>query len=379
MKWHKSRPAIIYLSATFLVVMLPLLGPVLSGRDLSLYLQFPPRTIYVEHAPFSWPVFICLALLEACIYAAFFSLFFRCRSHISLLRPQMPLPWWARLSALGLVLSWLLAWSRFPLFAPLQPFTFIPIWFCYILLINGIVYAIKGRCLFTRDPKGFGLLFPLSTIFWWYFEYLNRFVQNWYYLGVQEFSGVTYAVAASISFSTVLPAVISTQELICSVPGLTRCLSEGPPIHVPALPAMAAVYGLLSLSALGLSLICIFPDQLFWLLWVSPLLIFTALDLLSGRDEIFSPLLRGDWSLVATAALAALICGFFWELWNWKSQAKWIYLIPYVGRFKLFEMPLVGYAGYLPFGLECWLIARVVLAHSGPGSRPEAGRVEKRC
>ena len=54
-----------------------------------------------------------------------------------------------------------------------------------------------------------------------------------------------------------------------------------------------------------------------------------------------------------TSALAALFCGFFWELWNTWSLAKWEYAIPLVQRFELFEMPLLGYAGYLPFGLEC--------------------------
>jgi len=50
----------------------------------------------------------------------------------------------------------------------------------------------------------------------------------------------------------------------------------------------------------------------------------------------------------------------FWELWNWGSLAKWTYSVPYVQRFQLFEMPLLGYAGYLPFGLECALVMDLV-------------------
>jgi len=53
------------------------------------------------------------------------------------------------------------------------------------------------------------------------------------------------------------------------------------------------------------------------------------------------------------AALAALICGFFWELWNIGSLARWHYAIPFVDRYPLFAMPLLGYGGYLPFGLIC--------------------------
>ena len=58
---------------------------------------------------------------------------------------------------------------------------------------------------------------------------------------------------------------------------------------------------------------------------------------------------------------AALVCGFFWELWNWQSVAKWVYTVPGVQRWHVFEMPLLGYAGYLPFGLECLMIAERVL------------------
>jgi len=59
--------------------------------------------------------------------------------------------------------------------------------------------------------------------------------------------------------------------------------------------------------------------------------------------------------------MAALICGLFWELWNWKSLAHWEYAIPFVHRFQLFEMPLLGYAGYIPFGLECVAVADLCL------------------
>jgi len=42
---------------------LPLLGVWLAGKPVSQYFEFPPRTRYVEHEPFSWPVFTALALL----------------------------------------------------------------------------------------------------------------------------------------------------------------------------------------------------------------------------------------------------------------------------------------------------------------------------
>ena len=58
--------------------------------------------------------------------------------------------------------------------------------------------------------------------------------------------------------------------------------------------------------------------------------------------------------------LAALICGGFWEMWNYNSLAKWEYAVPFVGRYRVFEMPVLGYAGYLPFGLEVAVVAQML-------------------
>ena len=49
-------------------------------------------------------------------------------------------------------------------------------------------------------------------------------------------------------------------------------------------------------------------------------------------------------------------CGGCWEMWNYYSLARWEYSISFVHKFQIFEMPLLGYAGYLPFGLECTVI-----------------------
>jgi len=69
-------------------------------------------------------------------------------------------------------------------------------------------------------------------------------------------------------------------------------------------------------------------------------------------------------------AMAGLICGFFWELWNSQSLAHWVYTVPFVHDFKIFEMPILGYAGYLPFGLECVVVASLL-----PRRKPKTGLV----
>ena len=51
------------LLAVALVLLLPLAGAAAMGKPLAPFLQFPPKTPDVTHAPFSLPVFLGLTLL----------------------------------------------------------------------------------------------------------------------------------------------------------------------------------------------------------------------------------------------------------------------------------------------------------------------------
>ena len=85
-------------------------------------------------------------------------------------------------------------------------------------------------------------------------------------------------------------------------------------------------------------------------------------------ESPFDSVRAGDWTPVLSLALAALVCGFFWELWNAFSSPRWAYAVPYVDRFRLFALPAVGYAGYLPFGPVCacfWLAWTTLLPEKG--------------
>ena len=119
-------------------------------------------------------------------------------------------------------------------------------------------------------------------------------------------------------------------------------------------------WGILILASAGLTGIGIWPSYLFPLVWVAPLLLITSLQMITGEETIFSRITQGDWRSLWLAALAALVCGVMWEMWNYKSLAHWEYAIPFVHRFQIFEMPLLGYAGYLPFGLECVAVAQFI-------------------
>ena len=336
------------------VTLLPLGGVMLTGKEAGMFLEFPPLTRYVEHAGFSWLIFAALALF---VLATTAPLVIRVAGSTAPQRraASASFPLWGWGSIALCLVSWVLAWTRFDWFANFQIFTFSPLWFGYIGIVNALTHMRTGRCMLIHRPKYLASLFAMSAVFWWYFEYLNRFVQNWYYINIEGLSPLQYVVFASLPFSTVLPAVLGTHELLETFPRLTTGLHTFKKLAFADSKPLAL--SLLAAAALGLLAIGIFPDYLFPLLWLSPLFILTGLQRLFGAETIFSPLGRGDWSRIFLLALAALICGLFWEMWNYFSYAKWLYSIPFVQRFHIFEMPILGYAGYLPFGLECAVVA----------------------
>lgn len=347
-----------------LLVGLPLLGVSLAGKPIGQFLEFPPTTRYVEQAAFSWTAFVALFLFVASVIIPFLVVILDApRVPRVYLLQQRPFPWWGWLGLVWLGLAWALAWTRLPWFETMQSHTFTPLWLGYIVVVNALTFQRTGHCL-LRDRTGYFLaLFPVSAVFWWFFEYLNRFVQNWYYVGASEFSALEYVVYATLPFSTVLPAVLSTIECLESVPSLDRAFRDLWPVDTRYPRALG--WGGLLVSSASLTAIGIWPNYLFSLVWISPFLIMTSLQAVFGEETVLSKLKEGDWRPVWIPALAGLICGFFWEMWNSHSLAQWEYAVPYVHRFQLFEMPLLGYAGYLPFGLECVVFAGLVLGN-GP-------------
>jgi len=337
---------------------LPLIGTLLAGLPVNLYLEFPPRTRFVHHAPFSWIAFATCAVLILVAVAPMVVMILRVpgrsRADGSI---RCPFPWWGWLASGTGLMSWILAWIRFSWFAAFQSYTFIPLWLSYIVFINAVTYRRQCSCMMTDRPLFFLVLFPSSATFWWFFEYLNRFVQNWYYLGVQ-FGPWSYFLHATLSFSTVLPAVLGTSQWIQGSQRVQEAFKNFLPIRVRH--GRTASWAVLAAAGAGLAAIGVLPNYLFPLLWIAPLLILVCLQALRGKKHIFWEIANGDWRLVISSALAALLCGGLWEMWNYYSLAKWEYSIPFVHCCQVFEMPILGYAGYLPFGLECAAVGRML-------------------
>ena len=347
---NPARAAAALLLAALLVLAAPLAGVALAGRPVADFVSFPPRTQYVPHAGFAWAAFVAYLLPPLAAAAAFAWALARAE-------PQPvktgKTPTWIWIGVALVAIGWTLAWREGLVPAELRRHAFTLLWLGYVVVMNALRYGRSGRSPLTHRTAWLLSLFPLSAAFWWLFEYLNQFSGNWYYVGIEANGAWQYVVQASLPFSTVLPAVASTWAWLASFPRMDA-LSLPAVKGSVSLAWLALIAGTSTLVAFPL-----WPEALFSTLWLGPVCILASLQWLLTRESLFAPLAHGDWRPLLQPALAALVCGLFWELWNYGSLAKWHYSVPYVDRFHVFEMPLLGYAGYLPFGVECALVLQL--------------------
>ncbi|MEN8260212.1 MAG: hypothetical protein ABFS02_06445 [Pseudomonadota bacterium] len=352
----RRRALVLWTAFSVLLLGLPLWGAAFAGKPVFPYLDFPPIAGSVGTASFSWPVFIVLGVLELALACLILIYVGRTGSFAGKAHTK-PFPWWGWLALGWVAAGWVLVWTPqdwSTLFLA-QKFTFI--WLGYILLTNAWTLRRGGLCLLISRPGYLALLFIGSAVVWWYFEYLNQFVLNWHYPGMENRPRMTYFLQATLPFSTVLPAVVSTAELLRTFLPFSR-ERAGLIGLILKRPNPRGIAGFtLAIASLGLFGIGLWPKQLFPLIWISPFLIFVSVQTLLGEKTCLAPLTQGRWGRLILFALASLVCGLFWEMWNFYSYPKWTYSIPYAHGFQLFEMPLLGYAGYLPFGIECLMFA----------------------
>lgn len=262
-----------------------------------------------------------------------------------------PVHGWVGLALVAIFwpLNWLLPGMR-------THWGFFPMWLGYCLTVDALVFTRKGSSLLSRNARAYVKLFLISAPAWWLFELLNMRTQNWFYIGRDNFTGLQYFVLASLSFSTVMPAVFGTAELVSTFKWLGR-IRRGPRI----VPTRRTSLGFFVAGWVMLALLLLWPLYFFPFLWLSVYFILEPINVRLKNRSLVQYTGVGDWRPVLALWVGCLICGFFWEMWNFYSYPKWIYQVPFVGFLHIFEMPVLGYGGYLPFALELFALYHLVM------------------
>ena len=263
--------------------------------------------------------------------------------------PMKPYGWFGLL---------LLITSEYCLLHKIEPFTtwfYCFAWWSYILLADNLLLKLRGKSLLTSRRREFWGMLPISVFIWLLFEVYNFSLRNWSYnVAPPELwlRWLSYAAA----FATVLPGIFITSDLVEPLFGRTSgpAASECEPSRPGKQPGPSTLF-----LALGLAMTVaplIWPRYFFPAVWLGPIFLLDPLLEKAGIRSLSSSIFSGDRRRVWSLMLGGFLCGLMWEFWNYWAGSKWTYTVPFFGKWKLFEMPALGFFGFPPFALECWIL-----------------------
>jgi hypothetical protein len=231
------------------------------------------------------------------------------------------------------------------------------VWTGYILFIDALVYKFKGRSLLTRDRLEFLIVAIVSIAGWWLFEFYNtpRFwnsnLELWWHYHNLEPNLLLRRAGYDWAFATIFPAMFETAELF------TATVFKARPARLTIRFPQPLLIGLSLIGAVGVIVPLVFPSEWFApVVWLSFILLLDPINALRGSPSITGDLARGDWRRLCSLLAGGFLCGLLWEFWNYWALSKWTYTVPYFGNIKIFEMPVLGYLGFPPFAVECWVM-----------------------
>jgi hypothetical protein len=261
---------------------------------------------------------------------------------------------------IGLALLLIFQTLLFLRIRPVITYFYSLIWWPYILVIDGIIFRIRGSSMIISRPRTFLFLIPWSAGIWLVFEGFNLILKNWYYVGLPEETALRWP-GYFVAFGTVLPAILETKDLL-SAWGIFEKSQLKPLTVKPSWNRPLIIIG-----SLCLVLPLFFPLYAFPLVWLGFVFLLEPYNLQTGSPSLLRDLREGKPGNLYQLLLAGMICGLLWEFWNYWAAAKWIYTVPWAEQIKLFEMPLLGFFGFPPFALECFVLIHFLklLDHEG--------------
>lgn len=221
-------------------------------------------------------------------------------------------------------------------------------WWSYILFVESFLFARGHRSQLFADPTRYLLLLPLSVTIWLIFEVFNFRLQNWHYLCLPPQRGVRW-LGYTIAFATVVPAIFATRNLLDFF-GIFRNTGKVPVV----LHRLKSHFVKIGIAMLVLPML--FPKIFFPLVWLAFIFLLEPFTYRSGANSILRDLQKGSGRNLYLLLLSGLLCGILWECWNFGAGSKWLYTIPYLGFLKIFEMPILGFFGFPPFAVACYVM-----------------------
>jgi hypothetical protein len=221
----------------------------------------------------------------------------------------------------------------------LEDYAYPIIWWGVLLLGDAWNAYRHGLSMWRPGARRFIMLtVPMSVLVWLFFEALNLAAPQWrYHSRIRD--SWQLVLLGFASFSTVIPIVVESWWIV----GGRQRLPDWPLRWLASHKAFSVT------AAIVLTLVPLF-NPFFWLnqgMWLVPLV---ALVPFTPMRELS----RGPRPYCALAG-SALLAGTVWEAFNYPSLTGWHYIIlsdvPH-----LFQMPIPGYGGFIPFAFAILIV-----------------------
>lgn len=227
-------------------------------------------------------------------------------------------------------------------------------WTGYLLLADSLVASLQGTSRLRRSPRRFLALAAWSVPLWLIFEAYNLRLRNWTYVGLPA-NPILRDLGYVWSFATIWPAIFETADFIRAL-GLFRDPDDAPCQEISRRTLwILALCGLLCV-AMPVLLPPHLGSYLFGPVWAGFALLLDPVNYHGKGASLLREWEKGRAALLSSFLLAGLVCGFFWEFWNYWARARWIYIFPILQGWKIFEMPAPGFLGFPPFAVECFVM-----------------------
>ena len=251
----------------------------------------------------------------------------------------------------GLLLSTTLLAAGIPFF---KTWYYCLAWWPLLLTVDSLNFRLTGDSPLARGAGPFLLKALVSVSLWLLFELFNLRLQNWSYHSLPESHWERW-LGYSIAFASVIPAIaefsLLTKHFIPRIRGLRK-----PIVITPAALAGSAVLGI---SFLGLNLL--WPGLFFPLVWLGFIFLVDPVNYRTGRPSLWRDLESGKMDRLVHWGLAGLVMGGLWEFLNFWAGGHWRYSLPYLDFGRIFQMPVFGYLGFIPFALEVFVLWQLFL------------------
>lgn len=231
-------------------------------------------------------------------------------------------------------------------------------WTGYLLLLDGVL-AMRGESPIRKRRHHFWTLYLASVFIWCVFDAINfnAGMRAWNYIGLPKEFG-DRVLGYLLAFGAIVPGMLLSGQLYLSL-GLFDW-ARSPAWKMPAWCKWLALLAGAAMLAWPL----IHRDPIVNLtLWTSLVFLLDPINLRLGRPSMFRDWQNGWYGRTLAAFAGGATCGLLWEFWNYWALTKWTYNLPFLGsweQYRYFEMPLIGFIGFVPFGIECWVMWQTI-------------------